>query len=43
MGAVYAAIDTRLERKLALKVMLPEFAADPASKERFIREARAAG
>jgi len=42
MGAVYAAIDTRLDRKLALKVMLPEFAANPAAKERFLREARAA-
>lgn len=42
MGAVYAAIDTRLDRTLALKVMLPEFAADPVSKDRFLREARAA-
>ncbi len=42
MGAVYAAIDTRLERQLALKVMLPEYAANAAAKERFLREARAA-
>jgi serine/threonine protein kinase len=42
MGAVYAAIDTRLNRKLALKVMLPEFAADAESRVRFLREARAA-
>lgn len=42
MGAVYAAIDTRLDRRLALKVMHPEFAADPAARERFLREARAA-
>jgi serine/threonine protein kinase len=42
MGTVYAAVDTRLNRKLALKVMLPKFAADPAAKERFLREARAA-
>src|SRR5829696_3877849 len=42
MGAVYAAIDTRLDRRLALKVMLPQFAADPAARERFVREARAA-
>ena len=41
MGAVYAALDTRLDRRLALKVMLPEFAADRAAKERFIREAKA--
>src|SRR5215217_7390531 len=42
MGAVYLATDTRLDRRLALKLMLPEFAADPAARERFIREARAA-
>ena len=42
MGAVYLAIDTRLGRKVAFKVMLPEFAADRDSKERFLREARAA-
>jgi hypothetical protein len=42
MGAVYAAIDTRLGRKLALKVMLPQYAADANAKERFLREARAA-
>lgn len=42
MGAVYLAIDTRLKRKLALKVMLPDAAADVDAKERFLREARAA-
>jgi hypothetical protein len=42
MGAVYAALDTQLGRSLALKVMLPAFAADAESKERFLREARAA-
>ncbi len=42
MGAVYLAVDTRLDRKLALKIMLPEFAADRDAKERFLREARAA-
>jgi serine/threonine protein kinase len=42
MGAVYLAVDTRLDRKLALKVMLPEFAADRDAKGRFLREARAA-
>ncbi|MBX9679222.1 MAG: protein kinase [Gemmataceae bacterium] len=42
MGAVYAALDTRLDRQLALKVMLPQFAANPSAKERFLREARAA-
>ncbi len=42
MGAVYAAIDTRLERKLALKVILPEFWENENARERFLREARAA-
>ena len=41
MGAVYLAMDTRLNRKLAMKVMLPQYAADPVAKERFLREARA--
>jgi len=41
MGAVYLAVDTRLDRELALKVMLQSFAADPAAKERFLREAKA--
>ncbi len=42
MGSVYAAVDTRLDRKLALKMMLPAFAADRDAKERFLREAKAA-
>src|SRR5688572_5706493 len=42
MGAVYLALDTRLDRSLALKVMLPEVAADAGARERFLREARAA-
>src|SRR5262249_30908904 len=42
MGAVYLAVDTRLDRKLALKVMLPEFAANRDARERFLREAKAA-
>ncbi len=42
MGAVYAALDTRLERRIALKVMLPASAADANAKGRFLREARAA-
>jgi serine/threonine protein kinase len=40
MGAVYAALDTRLDRRLALKVMLPRYAADHDAKARFLREAR---
>ena len=42
MGVVYLGIDERLGRKLALKVMLPQYAANPSAKERFLREARAA-
>src|SRR5438045_1751728 len=35
MGAVFLALDTRLDRQLALKVMLPTFAADAEARERF--------
>jgi Tol biopolymer transport system component len=41
MGEVYAAIDQRLGRKIALKVLPAEFAADPDRAVRFEREARA--
>jgi serine/threonine protein kinase len=42
MGAVYLAVDVRLRRKVALKVMLPRYAAAPTARARFLREARAA-
>lgn len=42
MGMVFLAEDTMLHRKAAIKVMLPQFAASATSKERFLREARAA-
>ncbi len=42
MGAVFLGIDEALDRKVALKVMLPRHAARPTAKERFLREARAA-
>ncbi len=42
MGAVYEAIDTRLDRPIALKVMLSEYASKAIAKERFLREARTA-
>jgi urea transport system substrate-binding protein len=41
MGAVFQAEDTHLQRVVALKVILPESAADLAARERFLREARA--
>ena len=41
MGAVYLAEDATLGRKVALKVMLPGFAAQDAARARFLREARA--
>ncbi|MDE0828940.1 MAG: serine/threonine-protein kinase [Vicinamibacterales bacterium] len=42
MGAVYRARDTRLQRAVAFKVLKPESVADPESRQRFVREARAA-
>lgn len=41
MATVYRAVDTRLDRVLALKVMHPGLAADSGFVERFIREAKA--
>ncbi|MET9499593.1 Stk1 family PASTA domain-containing Ser/Thr kinase [Streptomyces sp. NPDC006552] len=40
MATVYRAVDTRLDRVLALKVMHPSLATDVAFVERFIREAK---
>ncbi len=40
MASVYQAVDTRLDRLLALKVMHPALAADAAFVDRFIREAK---
>lgn len=42
MASVYLALDTRLEREVALKVMRPGLAADETFVSRFRREARSA-
>ncbi len=41
MGEVYAARDTRLDRKVAVKVLAPELATDPEFRARFAQEAKA--
>jgi serine/threonine-protein kinase len=38
MGVVYLAADLRLERRVALKLVAPELAADARFRERFLRE-----
>jgi eukaryotic-like serine/threonine-protein kinase len=42
MARVYRAHDSRLERDVAVKVLSPPYADDPAFTERFLQEARAA-
>ena len=42
MGFVFLAKEMALDRRVALKVMRPEFSATPEGRERFIREAKAA-
>lgn len=41
MGEVYLAEDARLRRKIALKILPPQFENDPERKKRFEKEARA--
>ncbi len=43
MGAVYEAIDTRSDRRRALKVLLPSMLSDDDVRARFDREARVTG
>lgn len=42
MAAIYEAVDTRLDRKVAVKIMHSHLAQDEQFVERFIREAKAA-
>jgi len=37
MGVAYRAIDSKLGRAVALKVLAPQLADDPTAKPRFIR------
>jgi len=41
MGEVYRAIDTRLDRSVAIKVLPAHLSQVPEARERFDREARA--
>src|SRR6266567_3870442 len=42
MGEVYLALDTRLDRKVALKILPAEVAAHPDRMKRFVQEAKTA-
>lgn len=42
MATVYLAMDVRLERKVALKIIHPHLASDSSFRDKFIREARIA-
>lgn len=41
MGVVLKALDEKLNRVVALKLLLPQLAARPSARQRFVREARA--
>jgi serine/threonine protein kinase len=40
MGIVYRALDVKLDREVAVKVLPPELVAEPERKRRFIRESK---
>ncbi|MEO7102723.1 MAG: serine/threonine-protein kinase, partial [Gemmatimonadaceae bacterium] len=42
MGVVYLAREVKLDRPVALKILLPEFAAQVGLRDRFLRETRTA-
>src|SRR4051794_21395110 len=42
MGVVYGAVDTYLDRRVAIKVLPPDKVGDSSRKQRFVQEARAA-
>jgi len=42
MGVVYKALDTHLDRFVALKLLPPEALSDPDRRRRFVQEAKAA-
>src|SRR5207248_10948828 len=43
MGVVYRAVDAKFGREVAVKLVRPEYRADPEAARRFVREARVTG